>query len=32
MLGGRFMNVVFAILVGASVLYGLYRFDRWLTN
>lgn len=30
--GGYLMNTVLAILLGAGALFGLYRFDQWLTN
>jgi len=30
--GGYHMNAVFAILLGVGALFGLYRFDQWLTN
>ena len=30
--GGCIMSTVFAILLGAGALFGLYRFDQWLTN
>jgi hypothetical protein len=31
-LGGYPMNVVIAILIGGGALFGLYRFEQWLTN
>jgi hypothetical protein len=30
--GGYLMSAIFGVLLGVGALFGLYRFDQWLTN
>ena len=30
--GGYLMSAVVGVLLGVGAVFGLYRFDQWLTN